>query len=135
MTTRSVLSARALAVALLALVAGGCLRSVDPAQMPVGDYHSTQIVINPEEPGLDTLSAQGVSLAMSLHADGTVTGHVVAPESNYSETTIRGTWTATGNMIHFRTNQIYWLDNQVWLSGNGELQTMRPGNPEIVMSR
>ena len=69
-----------------------------------GDYHATTLTAT-QATGTINLLLNGGALTLSLHQDGTTTGHLFVPGAGEGgadvDLDLPGTWTLTGNTVTF----------------------------------
>ncbi len=93
--------ARVVSLLLLgATLACGSYSSPSTVQSPVGAYSVSRFTTTANGTTIDQL-AQGVTLTITLAADGTTTGRLLVPESGTGPVDLAGSWTSYGDVVMF----------------------------------
>lgn len=114
----------AAAVSIFAIVA--CSNSFSPTTDNVaGTYVATTLKTTaPSSGGINQLSA-GVTLTMTLHANGTVTGALVVPQSQQNPTPLTadlaGTWSLSSGKVTFSQSADTFVRNLSFTANKNDL--------------
>jgi len=116
-----------------------CSESMSPSNQPspVGVYSASQFTTTANGVTVDQL-AEGVTLTITLAANGTTTGTLTVPASGSPPLDLRGTWTRDGGVVTFHHATQTFLDvlpfqligDQLKAEGN-----VGPGVIRVTLSR